>query len=130
MKEEDFIRGKFGRKESFTVPDNYFADFAEKLMNELPQQKERRAAMTAPAKVRHLRYWLASAAAVCCLAFAGTWVYMHRASAHPDPVASVHSENVIQNTSASEADAVYVEDLLDYALVDNSEIAMYLTGSN
>lgn len=129
MKEEDFIRGKFGRKEPFTVPDNYFADFAEKLMNELPQQ-ESRATMTAPAKVRHLSYWLATAAAVCCLAFAGTWIYMHRASAPQQTVATVHTPHVDQDASEAEQNAIYVEDMLDYALVDNSEIAMYLTGSN
>lgn len=129
MKEEDFIRGKFGRKEPFTVPDNYFADFAEKLMNELPQQ-ESRAAMTAPAKVRHLSYWLASAAAVCCLAFAGTWIYMHRVSEPQPSVATAHVANGGQSASEAEQNAVYVDDMLDYALVDNSEIAMYLTGSN
>lgn len=127
MKEEDFIRGKFGRKEPFTVPDNYFADFAEKLMNELPQQ-ESKVVQAHPAKVRHLKYWLATAAAVCCLAFAGTWVYTHRVSDSRQTVASVPSEKVMKE--ASDAEAVYVDDMLDYALVDNSEIAMYLTGSN
>lgn len=129
MKEEDFIRGKFGRKEPFTVPDNYFADFAEKLMNELPEQKSR-AAMTAPAKVRHLSYWLATAAAVCCLAFAGTWIYMHRTSDARQTVAAAHAASGGQDASEAEENAIYVEDMLDYALVDNSEIAMYLTGSN
>lgn len=129
MKEEDFIRGKFGRKEPFTVPDNYFADFAEKLMNELPEQKSR-AAMTAPAKVRHLSYWLATAAAVCCLAFAGTWIYMHRTSDVQQTVAAAHAASGGQDASEAEENAIYVEDMLDYALVDNSEIAMYLTGSN
>lgn len=38
MREEDIIRRKFGNKEPFTVPENYFADFAERLMDELPEK--------------------------------------------------------------------------------------------
>ena len=38
MREEYIIRRKFGKKEPFTVPENYFADFADRLMNELPEK--------------------------------------------------------------------------------------------
>lgn len=127
MREEDIIRRKFGSKEPFTVPENYFADFAERLMNELPE-KNAPVVHTPIAKVRHLRYWLATAAVVCSVAVTGAWIYLKQAAASKTPVASVAVEREI-NVS-SETESLYMEDMLDYALVDNSEIAMYLTGSN
>lgn len=127
MKEEDIIRRKFGKKEPFIVPENYFADFAERLMNELPEKNA--PVVHAPtAKIRHLRYWLATAAVICSVAITGAWMYLKQISASPTPIASAPVE---QNSSvSSETESVYMEDMLDYALVDNSEIAMYLTGTN
>lgn len=127
MREEDIIRKKFGKKEPFTVPENYFADFAERLMNELPE-KNAPVVNKPAAKVRHLRYWLATAAVLCSVAVTGAWVYLRQASASKTPVASVSVEHDLN--VAPETESVYMEDMLDYALVDNSEIAMYLTGTN
>lgn len=127
MREEDIIRKKFGKKEPFTVPENYFADFADRLMNELPEKNA--PVVNKPAtKVRHLRYWLATAAVLCSVAVTGAWVYLRQASASKTPVASVSVEHDLN--VAPETESVYMEDMLDYALVDNSEIAMYLTGTN
>ncbi len=127
MREEDIIRKKFGKKEPFTVPENYFADFADRLMNELPE-KNAPVVNKPAAKVRHLRYWLATAAVLCSVAVTGAWVYLRQASASKTPVASVSVEHDLN--VAPETESVYMEDMLDYALVDNSEIAMYLTGTN
>lgn len=127
MREEDIIRKKFGKKEPFTVPENYFADFADRLMNELPE-KNVPVVNKPAAKVRHLRYWLATAAVLCSVAVTGAWVYLRQASASKTPVASVSVEHDLNVTP--ETESVYMEDMLDYALVDNSEIAMYLTGTN
>lgn len=127
MREEDIIRKKFGKKEPFTVPENYFADFADRLMNELPE-KNALVINKPAAKVRHLRYWLATAAVLCSVAVTGAWVYLRQASASKTPVASVSVEHDLN--VAPETESVYMEDMLDYALVDNSEIAMYLTGTN
>lgn len=127
MREEDIIRKKFGKKEPFTVPENYFADFADRLMNELPE-KNAPVVNKPAAKVRHLRYWLATVAVLCSVAITGAWIYLRQASASKTPVASVSVECDLNVTS--ETESVYMEDMLDYALVDNSEIAMYLTGTN
>lgn len=127
MREEDIIRKKFGKNEPFTVPENYFADFAERLMNELPE-KNAPVENKPAAKVRHLRYWLATAAVLCSVAVTGAWVYLRQASASRTPVASVAVEHDLN--VAPETESVYMEDMLDYAMVDNSEIAMYLMGAN
>lgn len=127
MREEDIIRKKFGKKEPFIVPENYFADFADRLMNELPE-KNAPVVNKPAAKVRYLRYWLATAAVLCSVAVTGAWVYLRQASASKTPVASVSVEHDLNVTP--ETESVYMEDMLDYALVDNSEIAMYLTGTN
>lgn len=127
MKEEDFIREKFGKKEPFAVPENYFADFAEKLMSELPEKKAP-VASGVSARVRHLRYWMATAAAVCSVALTGAWIYWRHNAAPQMPVASAHMES--ERRISTDSEAIYMEDMLDYALVENSEIAMYLTGAN
>ena len=116
MREEDIIRKKFGKKEPFTVPENYFADFADRLMNELPE-KNAPVVNKPAAKVRHLRYWLATAAVLCSVAVTGAWVYLRQASASKTPVASVSVEHDLN--VAPETESVYMEDMLDYALVDN-----------
>lgn len=127
MREEDIIRKKFGKKEPFTVPENYFADFADRLMNELPE-KNTPVENKPVAKVRHLRYWRAMVAVLCSVAVMSAWVYLRQASASKTSVASVSVEHDLNVTP--ETESVYMEDMLDYALVDNSEIAMYLTGTN
>ena len=40
MKEEKNILDKVNRNSGMTVPENYFADFAEKMMQQLPEKKE------------------------------------------------------------------------------------------
>lgn len=40
MNEDKNILDKINRKSGMTVPDNYFADFAEKMMQQLPEKQE------------------------------------------------------------------------------------------
>lgn len=40
MNEDKDILDKINRKSGMTVPDNYFADFAEKMMQQLPEKQE------------------------------------------------------------------------------------------
>lgn len=39
MKEDKDLLSKYGRKNPFTVPEGYFQDFNERLMEQLPEKK-------------------------------------------------------------------------------------------
>ena len=39
MNEDKDLQKKYGKKNPFTVPENYFGDFAEKLMQQLPEKE-------------------------------------------------------------------------------------------
>lgn len=97
-----------GRQNPFRVPEGYFESFDERLFARLPQQKQ--------AKVVSLRrnLWRYAAAIVVVLGV-GSALYWHRDSA----TTLAYSEEAAQEE--------YYNDALDYAMVDNSEIAAYLT---
>lgn len=69
-KEESEILSKIGKDTGFKVPDNYFADFAEKMTQSLPERKfepEQK-----PSLWQHVRPWVYMAAM-----FGGIWCMMH-----------------------------------------------------
>ena len=39
MKEDKDLLKKYGKKNPFTVPEGYFQDFSEKLMEQLPEKE-------------------------------------------------------------------------------------------
>ena len=97
-----------GKKNPFRVPEGYFESFDERLFARLPQQK--------PAKVVSLRrnLWRYAAAIVVVLGV-GSALYWNRGTDH----SLAYSEEAAQEQ--------YLNDALDYAMVDNMESAAYLT---
>lgn len=69
MKEDKNILDKINRKSGMTVPDNYFADFAEKMMQNLPEKQEPIIAKppTAWQRVRAYVYLAAMFAGIWCM---------------------------------------------------------------
>lgn len=69
MKEDKNILDKINRKSGMTVPDNYFADFAEKMMQNLPEKQEPIIAKppTTWQKVRAYVYLAAMFAGIWCM---------------------------------------------------------------
>ncbi len=69
MKEDKTILDKINRKSGMTVPDNYFADFAEKMMQNLPEKQEPIIAKppTTWQKVRAYVYLVAMFAGIWCM---------------------------------------------------------------
>lgn len=121
MKEEDFIRKKYGSGNPFKVPDGYFEQFTSELMSKLPE-KEMKPVLSMPfcRRTRIRTLWYAVAAVLCGAMFLGT--YYLRSVIHP------HSESpVAQYGETTETEDIYMDDVLDYAMVSNHEIALYLT---
>lgn len=124
MKEEDFIRRKCGNRDPFKAPEGYFGQFTARLMEQLPE-KDSGCAMQ-PHRTRRLlrltfiRY--AAAAAVCgAIAFGTSRLAIRHNSMERNVTGTTYA------AAPTGTDDVYIEDALDYAMVSNNEIALYLT---
>ena len=91
---------RFGQKTPFTVPEGYFESLTDKVMSRVPRRKRRNLVWR----------WAAAAVLVGCVA-AGGWMLESRHN-----VQMAESENI-----------QYIEDALDYSMIDNMSIASYLT---
>lgn len=107
MKEENIICELEGGKNPFRVPEGYFENFNERLAARLPMQRQEPRHRIVHMVPRIWRY----AAAVVVLVGAGTAFYWNHQSARLDEIAQEE----------------YYNAALDYIMVDNMEIAEYLT---
>lgn len=102
-----------GRENPFHVPDGYFEQFTDRLMQQLPRQE--RKAKTVSLMPRLWRY----AAAVVLIAGVGSVIYWNQST---QPTALANNYDTAQEE--------YYNEALDYIMVDNMEIAEYLTEAN
>lgn len=101
MNEERFIEERFGNENPFRVPNHYFDEFPQRVMKRIAQQKRRR---------RMIRWSIA--AMMTGIVFSSAFVL----------------DNFRQQNATLEADNTqYIEDALDYSMINNMEIATYLT---
>ena len=107
-KEEKRITELAGQQNPFRVPEGYFEGFNERLMARLPRTEKAR---TIPLRSRLWRY----AAAVAVILGVGSALYWNH---------DTRSEMAYYEESTLEQ---YYNEALDYAMVDNMEIAAYLT---
>ena len=91
---------RFGQETHFTVPEGYFQSLTERVMSRVPKKK------------RHHQVWRWAAAAVMsgCVAAGGLFF---------------ETQYKAQIVEAEEVQ--YIEDALDYSMIDNMSIATYLT---
>lgn len=127
MKQEDLIRKKYGSENPFKVPEGYFEQFTANLMNALPEKQTEHVLIpqNRPRRMqtRIIRYM--AAASVCGIMLAGTF-YLKSAQQQ-----SQHAVAVSEQTANDvELEDIYIEDILDYAMVSNQDIALYLTEAN
>lgn len=125
MHEEDYLRTRLGRKNPFTTPKGYFDQLATRVMSQLPaigqesDIKQKPATEQKPAMLRTLRPWLYAAACVAVLVVCVTWLFSQR-SPSQQPVATT------TNTSVTAVTDSYVDEVADYAMMDNQDIYLYL----
>ena len=97
------LLSRFGTERPFRVPDGYFDGFSERVMSRIAQRKRRQIVWR----------WVAAAVFVGCIATGGMFFdYKQQAT------------NYRQQTAE---DIQYIEDALDYSMIDNMSIASYLT---
>ena len=100
--EEKTLLDRCGNRNVFRTPEHYFDELPQRVMNRIPRQK------------RQHRNWQWAVAAVMTGIVASIGLLMMEQSKQAD--------------IAYEADNnQYIEDMLDYSMIDNTEIATYLT---
>ena len=91
---------RFGNETHFTVPEGYFEGLTGRVMTRIPRRKR-----------RNLVWRWAAAAVLVGFVVAGGWL--------------LESRHNVQMADAE--DIQYIEDALDYSMIDNMSIASYLT---
>ena len=94
---------RFGTERPFNVPEGYFDGLTERVMSRITLRKRRRL----------IWRWAAAAVLVGCVATGGLLLeYRH--------------QSTVNNQQTAE-EIQYIEDALDYSMIDNMSIASYLT---
>ena len=94
------LLSRFGNERHFTVPEGYFDNLPEKVMERITERQRRRTSWR----------WVAAAVLVGCVVAGGMFL---------------ETSNKAQTAEAK--DIQYIEDALDYSMIDNMSIASYLT---
>ena len=118
MKEEDIIRQHDSGRRPFTVPEGYFEQFTERLMERLPE-KEAAPKVVRLSIARRLMQYAAAAVLTGCVLGLGVYFY-HQSATEAQALLS-------QGDAAEFYGDEDIEDVLDYEMLDNQHIAYYLT---
>ena len=121
MKEEEIISKHTAGANPFRTPDGYFDSFNERLMQRIAQQ-----ASTEPRpnvvslrrrRLKHFSYAAAAVLAGVCIT-AGTYLWT-RQTATPEQMLSAQNTETVTDE--------YIDAALDYEMINNRQIAYYLT---
>lgn len=125
MKQDDILREKFGRENHFRVPEGYFDDFADRMMEMIPEAAE------APAVKSRREIFIAKAklylylAAMFCGLFFGIKVIQYNASRVEKPV-EVSTAQVTQEDYVDQ----YIDDVCDFAGIGSEQIYACVTDAD
>lgn len=127
-KEEKILLGKVGRANHFTVPEGYFDSFADRMMEQLPEQDARIIEMRAePWWHRSQVRKIAAAVGVAVMLGGGAaFVAQHGMGAHA-PMASVETDH---DNQAGTATYGSFDEMADYTMMDNQDFYASLVAEN
>lgn len=111
MNEEEYIRQKMGERNPFTVPEGYFDQLAQQIIDRLPAED----AKPKPSAIERYLRPLLYAAACLAIAVMGTAIYTNR------NLTADQQQLAQQETVTSYSDS-YIDEAADYAMLDNAEI--------
>lgn len=120
MKEELLLKQKFGNSRPFNVPEGYFDSLEKNLMQnfhetDIPQKRSARNIF-----MRSLR-WAACFAAVL---FVSGAIYFNQSDNESN---LSQAENVSENVSSSNYSDYILDEISDYAMLDNDDFYSYVT---
>ena len=119
MNEESLIQEKFGKEQPFRVPEGYFEHFADKLMEQLPDEGAK------VVEMRPRKYWkvavgLAAAACFCAVLFSVGRLWTDSSDESLSGTATLMQA---QNSN----DGYDLEDMADYAMIDVGDMYCYVS---
>jgi N-acetylmuramic acid 6-phosphate (MurNAc-6-P) etherase len=114
MNEETYLKENVGTRNPFQVPDGYFEQLTQQVMQQLPERQQHRSRLVA------LRPWLYAAACVVALFVLGTTYHFNTAAEEPAALAATTIATADNNDAEFDAAA-------DYAMIDNVDIYACLT---
>lgn len=105
------------RHNPFKVPEGYFDQLTARIMEQLPEQETAPVVELKPRKSMRWMGWAAAAAACITLAIMFPKL-TEPATVSPETEVTAHIEDEEQ----------YEQDVLEYAMVDNTDVYAYLAG--
>lgn len=114
VKEERYIKNRFGKNNNFRVPDGYFDNFASTMISKLPQQAP--VVVCQRSRMRILRPIIYSAACLC-LAIFGVTIYLS------DATRNAGNHTLSESAKYSNGYTYTTEDaIIDHAMMDNADM--------
>ena len=125
INEEDYLNSKMGKRNPFTVPEGYFEQLTQQVMDKIPQAvTTEMKPVRKPAKIavmKRLRPWLYAAACICVGVFIAAIAFNDRSEvATPQPASQQIAVN--EPTDYNYYSDSYIDEEADYAMIDNQEI--------
>jgi hypothetical protein len=118
MKREDIIREKCDTENHFKVPDGYFDSLTDNIMDKLPERKAVVIDIRTHKSAMHKILVACSVAAACCAAFFCIQFLTHT---------SLSDQGGTAQQNVEKAHEKFVDDALDYSMIENHEIYDYLS---
>ncbi|MBQ3628225.1 MAG: hypothetical protein II947_04235 [Bacteroidaceae bacterium] len=117
------------KRNPFTVPDGYFENLTARVMANIPEVEaeekvgENNAKIVSMEPRKSSRTWMGwSIAAAACIAVAALFITI------PNKTNDVGVKQMAQTETLNSYDSEYQEEMLEYAMVDNTDIYNYLAG--
>lgn len=121
MKEEEIISKHLKERNPFRTPDGYFDSFNSRLMQRIaaqaPEAKQAKVVSLRRSTTRYVRYAAAAVIAGLCIT-AGTYFWNKDTASNGQTAAIAAFDN---------ANEEYIDAALDYEMINNNQIAYYLT---
>ena len=112
MEEEKYIEELVGKRNPFVVPEGYFEQLTDQVMQSLPERRPR-------AKTLWLRPVLYAAASVCALFVCATvWLSWPDSSQQEQKTVA----EAVQAVQQQQPDDAFFDEAADYIMLDNQDI--------
>ena len=119
MTEENILHQRFGRQNPFSVPEGYFEAFAAKMMSQLPENEP---IFSEHADVVEMKPAVVAACITGVIVGAAVWFIQPRHN-----ISAEHFSAAPLKASVAAANDENIEEMADYAMIDNQDIYSYLT---
>ena len=120
MGKEDNILRKVGTSNPFRIPDHYFEDFTQELMNKLPE-KEPMPLMSEPTLWQRVKPWIYMTAMFCGIMLS-VRVFVGEPQKDEFPaISQIEAENITDEDW---------EIMIDYIMMDDYSLYQYLTNAD